>query len=444
MNPSPHPQREKKRWPRRLPLWIGVVLLLATGIVWQFGTGWSLPGAEDRVDGYELVAAWTGGDIPAGKLEQPMGIAVGPSGDVYVTDGQNRVIQLDATGRYVREWRGRGSESEPFGNPMGLAVAPDGSVYVSDFELDRVEKFTADGRWLSTFGNHGSQAGQFDGPSGLAVDDSGFIFVTDFYNHRVQKFDPDGGFVRIIGKPGRMGRGALHYPTGVAIASPGEVLVADAYNYRLQWFGGDGRPLRRAGYHLLWLWPRPTGSTAGFNVPTDAAVGMDGTIHVADSANHRVVMLNHSGKVITEQRIPAPGSRMYSPSKIAAAPDGGTVYATDTSGNQILVYRVLRPQADRSLNASDSGRLRALRVAHDSYVASRWTGKAPLRYLIKNRASLIVAHPWRDRLRPVRGRHGGRPSSKWNALTTPCIKKLNGTQSKTDYAVPSGFRLQFG
>jgi hypothetical protein len=64
----------------------------------------------------------------------------------------------------------------------------------------------------------------------------------------------------------------------VHVTGQGEVLVADAYNYQLQWFEGGGRPLRRAGYHLLWLWPRPTASTAGFSVPTDAATDPRGII----------------------------------------------------------------------------------------------------------------------------------------------------------------------
>jgi hypothetical protein len=75
--------------------------------------------------------------------------------------------------------------------------------------------------------------------------------------------------------------------------------------WKLQWFDTAGRPLRRVGYHLLWLWPRPAGSTSGFSVPTDVAVDRNGVIHVADSGNHRVVMLSPEGEYLTEWRVPA-------------------------------------------------------------------------------------------------------------------------------------------
>jgi sugar lactone lactonase YvrE len=138
---------------------------------------------------------------------------------------------------------------------------------------------------------------------------------------------------RVIGHSGRLGTGALHYPTGVAVTAHRELLVADAYNYQLQWFDLEGRPLRRAGYHLFWLWSRPTASAAGFYVPTDAAIDPSGVIHVADSGNHRVVMLSPTGEYLAHWQIP----NVSSPEHIAVSSDGSTVYATDLAGNRVLV-----------------------------------------------------------------------------------------------------------
>ena len=91
-----------------------------------------------------------------------------------------------------------------------------------------------------------------------------------------------------------------------------------------------GQPARRVGYHLFWLWPRARFvSNAGFFVPTDIAVGPDGTIHVADSGNHRVVMLSATGEYQADWAIPDADSNIFSPEQIAASPDGSTVYATD-------------------------------------------------------------------------------------------------------------------
>lgn len=121
------------------------------------------------------------------------------------------------------------------------------------------------------------------------------------------------------------------------------MLVADAYNYQVQWFDLDGQPLRRAGYHLFWVWPRPVTSTAGFFVPTDAAIGRGGVVHVADSGNHRIVMLSSAGEYLAEWRTPDADPNVFSPEHIAISPDRSTVYATDFAGNRVLVIAVTVP-----------------------------------------------------------------------------------------------------
>jgi hypothetical protein len=159
-----------------------------------------------------------------------------------------------------------------------------------------VGEWGREGEFLLEFGRGGSDPGELNAPAGLAVDGADAIYVADFYNHRVQKFRPDGSFDAVMGDPGRLGLGALHYPAGVHATAQGEVLVADAYNYQVQWFDAGGQPLRRAGYHVLWLWLRPTASTTGFYVPTDAAADRRGIIHVADSGNQRIVMVSPAGR----------------------------------------------------------------------------------------------------------------------------------------------------
>jgi hypothetical protein len=54
-------------------------------------------------------------------------------------------------------------------------------------------------------------------------------------------------------------------------------------------------------------------------------VGPDGFIHVADSGNHRVVMLSAEGEYLAEWRIPDADPNIFSPEHIAASPDGSTI-----------------------------------------------------------------------------------------------------------------------
>jgi DNA-binding beta-propeller fold protein YncE len=321
-----------------------LVLCVATagGALLLWGTGWAIPSAETTAESrYEFFAYWDGATIPSGQLDRPFGIAVGPDGDVYVTDAGKRVVRLGPNGEFKGQWGQEGKEAGDFSNPVGIVVAADGSVFVSDYDLDRIQQFTPDGTFLKAFGSSGSGPGQFNAPAGLAVDALGTIYVADFYNHRLHKFGPDGSFQTTVGHPGRIGDGALHYPTDVRLAPHGQLLVADAYNYQIQRFDTDGQPVGRFGYHLVWFWPRPVSSAKGFNVPTGVAVDSTGYIHVADSGNHRVVMLSAKGEFLAEWKIPDAAPDIHSPEKIAVAPDGRTVYATDLAANRILVLKVV-------------------------------------------------------------------------------------------------------
>ena len=327
---------------RRICVFLLAIVVPAALALWYRGTAWTVPAREASHAGYTLVGSWEGADVPSGKFFRPIGVAVAPDGDVYVTDGRLRVIRLSSSGKFKGEWGHEGKGPGEFGNPVGISVARDGSVFVSDYERDRIHKFTPDGRFLLSFGASGRGPGQFNAPAGLAVDPSGSLYVADFYNHRVQKFGADGSFAKVIGRPGRMGAGALHYPTGVTVPPDGKLLVADAYNHQLQWFDPEGIPIRQVGYRLFRLWPRAASARRGLKVPTGVAAGPDGLVHVADSGNHRIVMLSAKGEYVADWSIPDSNPNVFSPEQVAVTRDGETVYATDLSANRILILAVER------------------------------------------------------------------------------------------------------
>jgi DNA-binding beta-propeller fold protein YncE len=85
---------------------------------------------------------------------------------------------------------------EPFNMPAGVAVAPSGEIFVADgYANCRVHKFTPQGKLIASWGDPGSGPGQFMLPHGVWVDSRGRVLVADRENDRVQVFTQDGEFI---------------------------------------------------------------------------------------------------------------------------------------------------------------------------------------------------------------------------------------------------------
>ena len=81
----------------------------------------------------------------------PAGVAVAPSGDVFVADGYAncRVHRFDSHGNHILSWGEPGNGEGQFMLPHGVSIASDGTVLVSDRENDRIQAFDQTGNFLS-------------------------------------------------------------------------------------------------------------------------------------------------------------------------------------------------------------------------------------------------------------------------------------------------------
>lgn len=87
------------------------------------------------------------------RLSGPKGIAVGPSGDIYIADTESHTIRYMATERFINTLVGNGRQGDgPDGDPSqcrlsrphGVCVGPDGTVYIGDSENHRVRALKRD------------------------------------------------------------------------------------------------------------------------------------------------------------------------------------------------------------------------------------------------------------------------------------------------------------
>jgi DNA-binding beta-propeller fold protein YncE len=206
------------------------------------------------------------------------GIAVAPTGDVYVADTFNQRIQVfDETGRWLRAWGDAGEGVGQLYRPLGIELAPDGGVWVSDYGTERISLFTPDGAFVREIGT-----GELHQPSYFDLGPGGLVVATDYLGDRIVVFDADGAVVNAWGGSGPR-PGQFQHPYGVALDAAGRVWTSEYHAPRIQVFALDGTPL---GFYLAPAdAPVQLGQLGGIDV------GPGETIAVADYSNDRVVVV---------------------------------------------------------------------------------------------------------------------------------------------------------
>ncbi len=298
-------------------------LKLSPSLIFFFALFSAMPAAGAITFLNSFGSPGTGG----GQFASPRGIAVAPSGQVYVADmGNHRVQRFDADGTYEIQWGCYGTSNGKFDDPTGIAVAATGQVYVADTDNDRIQRFDADGTYEIQWGSGGSGNGEFYYPYGVAVAPTGLVYVADTVSDRIQRFDADGTYQTKWGSSGS-GDDQFDFPTYIAVAPAGHVYVADSYNDRTERFDGNGT------YQTQW---GSLGDGDGeFEFPTGIAVAATGQVYVADTNNHRIQRFDASGAYQTGWGSPGSGNGQFnSPYGVAVAPSG-LVYVVDAGNHRI-------------------------------------------------------------------------------------------------------------
>ncbi|PKQ15032.1 MAG: hypothetical protein CVT67_11210 [Actinobacteria bacterium HGW-Actinobacteria-7] len=118
-------------------------------------------------------------DTPGG-FYFPNGLAVAADGRIYVSDGDNRRIQVFTSAGKFKQF------VDTSGVPRGIAIDQAQRLYAVDALAHTIDVYTLDGERLTQFGSQGFGPGQFNYPNDITTDQRNRIYVTDRDNDQVQ------------------------------------------------------------------------------------------------------------------------------------------------------------------------------------------------------------------------------------------------------------------
>jgi sugar lactone lactonase YvrE len=159
-----------------------------------------------------------------GGLNTPQGIAIAPTGEVWVANyGNNSLTELSATGAAISP--AAGFTGGGVSTPEGIAVAPNGNVWVGNFgggSANSASEFDPTGNALS--GSSGITGGGLNVGTYLAIDPAGNAWFANHSGNSLSEISPAG--IPLSPSAGFTG-GGLSGPYGIAVDAAGNLWAAN-------------------------------------------------------------------------------------------------------------------------------------------------------------------------------------------------------------------------
>lgn len=325
-----------------------------------------------------------GGPATDARFRYPYGLAVGPDGSLYIADSQNHRIRRVGTDGIITTVAGNGTPgfagdngaatSAELNNPVGVAVGPDGSLFIVDQNNNRIRQVRPDGKIVTVAGNGSSTFGGDGGPAtsagmlpwGVAVGPDGAVYIADRSNSRVRMVDQNGTISTVAGNglafPNADGVPAtsvnLGVPSDVAVGPDGSLYIIVGGPGRVRKVTPQGIISTLAGTTAGYSGDGGPAKTAQIDSPVRLAVGPDGSIYIPDTGNQRLRWIGSEGIIATIAGNGlagfsgdgglAPQAQFSDPYAVAVGPDGA-VYVADSFNQRIRKIASALP----GLSASD-------------------------------------------------------------------------------------------
>ncbi len=257
------------------------------------------------------VAGNDDGAISTAKFNQPQGLTMDATGNIYVTERLgNRIRKIDFSTGQVTTIAGDNTTIAPgnaningngtaarFNQPMDVVMDSNGNLFVTEAGNYCIRKISPSGDVTHFAGSDTRQSGNVDAtgldarfaqPWGMTIDSSDNLYVVDRTNNCIRKITPAvvvstfAGSGALGSADGIASAATFNYPTAIVIDSNGDFYIGD----------GGGNTLRKITTSTMIV-STIAGSGAGgatdgqgknatFALPSGVAVDEYGVLYVSD------------------------------------------------------------------------------------------------------------------------------------------------------------------
>lgn len=267
-----------------------------------------------------------GGPASRAVVNAPWGIAIDGSGNLYITDRQNKVVRkVDAASGFISTVAGnpnwnstqdqRLAINAVLTDPLDVAVDAAGNLLIVESAANIVQKVDLATGTIARMAGSGTAGYSGDGgaateaqlymPTSAAVDSAGNLLIADYGNNVIRMVSSKDGRISTIagtgksayaGDGGPAARATLKWPQSVAVDAQANVYIGDYSNCIVRRISSStgviatiaGTASAEGVGDCGFAGDGSDATSAKLNQPLGMAVDGSGNVYIADSMNYRL------------------------------------------------------------------------------------------------------------------------------------------------------------